>query len=74
MKLMLGNCLDKLKELDDNSVDSIVTDPPYGISFMGKKWDYDVPAVNIWEECFRVLKPGGHLLALLALAHNIEWL
>ena len=63
MKLMLGNCLDKLKELEDNSVDSVVTDPPYGLSFMGKKWDYDVPAVNIWEECFRVLKPGGHLLA-----------
>ena len=36
MKLLLGDCLDKLKELDDNSVDSIVTDPPYGLSFMGK--------------------------------------
>jgi site-specific DNA-methyltransferase (adenine-specific) len=78
MKLMLGNCLDRLKELDDNSVDSIVTDPPYGLSFMGKKWDYDVPAVNIWEECFRVLKPGGHLLAFAGtrtqhrMAVNIE--
>jgi len=63
MKLLLGDCLDKLKELDDNSVDSIVTDPPYGLSFMGKKWDYDVPSKEIWEECMRVLKPGGHLLA-----------
>ena len=63
MKLLLGDCLDKLKELDDNSVDSIVTDPPYGLSFMGKKWDYDVPSQQIWEECMRVLKPGGHLLA-----------
>jgi DNA modification methylase len=63
MKLLLGNCLDKLKELKDNSVDSIVTDPPYGLSFMGKKWDYDVPSQEIWEECLRVLKPGGHLLA-----------
>ena len=63
MKLILGDCLDKLKELDDNSVDSIVTDPPYGLSFMGKKWDYDVPSVEIWEECMRVLKPGGHLLS-----------
>ena len=78
MKLMLGNCLDKLKELEDNSVDSVVTDPPYGLSFMGKKWDYDVPAVNIWEECFRVLKPGGHLLAFAGtrtqhrMAVNIE--
>ena len=63
MKLLLGDCLDKLKELDDNSVDSIVTDPPYGLSFMGKKWDYDVPSQAIWEECMRVLKPGGHLLS-----------
>jgi site-specific DNA-methyltransferase (adenine-specific) len=55
--------LDKLKELEDNSIDSIVTDPPYGLSFMGKKWDYDVPSQEIWEECLRVLKPGGYLLA-----------
>jgi site-specific DNA-methyltransferase (adenine-specific) len=61
--LLLGDCLDKLKELDDNSVDSIVTDPPYGLSFMGKKWDYDVPSQDIWEQCKRVLKPGGYLLA-----------
>jgi DNA modification methylase len=59
----LGDCLDVLKTFDDNSFDSIVTDPPYGLSFMGKKWDYDVPSVEIWVECFRVLKPGGHLLA-----------
>lgn len=52
-----------LKGIPDNSVDSIVTDPPYGLSFMGKKWDYDVPDQAIWEECLRVLKPGGHLLA-----------
>jgi hypothetical protein len=44
-------------------VDSIVTDPPYGLSFMGKRWDYDVPSEEIWRECLRVLKPGGHLLA-----------
>ena len=49
--------------MPDNSVDSIVTDPPYGLSFMGKKWDYDVPSVELWAECLRVLKPGGHLLA-----------
>jgi hypothetical protein len=41
----------------------VVTDPPYGLSFMGKRWDYDVPSVAIWAECLRVLKPGGHLLA-----------
>ena len=47
----------------DASVDAVVTDPPYGLSFMGKRWDYDVPSVEIWAECLRVLKPGGHLLA-----------
>jgi DNA modification methylase len=49
--------------LPDNSVDAIVCDPPYGLRFMGKKWDYDVPGVDIWVECLRVIKPGGHLLA-----------
>ena len=61
--LYLGDCLDVLKTLPTNSVDSVVCDPPYGLSFMGKKWDYDVPSVEIWAECLRVLKPGGHLLA-----------
>ena len=61
--LRLGDCLDVLRTLPDNSVDSVVTDPPYGLSFMGKRWDYDVPAVDVWAECLRVLKPGGHLLA-----------
>lgn len=93
MKLLLGDCLEKLKELDDNSVDSIVTDPPYGLSFMGKNWDkvkatketksqvvkglgagmkMTTLADNIefekwvtdWSmECYRVLKPGGYMLA-----------
>ena len=62
-QIMIGDCLDSLKKMSANSVDSIVTDPPYGLSFMGKKWDYDVPAVDVWVECLRVLKPGGHLLA-----------
>lgn len=63
VRLLLGDSRDVLKTLPDNSVDSIVTDPPYGLSFMGKKWDYDVPGVDVWVECLRVLKPGGHLLA-----------
>lgn len=58
-----GDCLEKLKELKDNSIDAIITDPPYGLKFMGKNWDYDVPAVSMWVEALRVLKPGGHLLA-----------
>jgi len=58
-----GDSLEILKTMADNSVDSVVTDPPYGLSFMGKKWDYDVPSEEIWKECLRVLKPGGYLLA-----------
>ena len=61
--ILEGDCLLKLKDLPNESVDSIVTDPPYGLKFMGKKWDYDVPSVDIWKECFRVLKHGGHLLS-----------
>jgi site-specific DNA-methyltransferase (adenine-specific) len=62
-ELLLGDCLEVLRTMPDASVDAVVTDPPYGLSFMGKKWDYDVPSVEIWAECLRVLKPGGHLLA-----------
>jgi site-specific DNA-methyltransferase (adenine-specific) len=64
-RVFAGDCREVLKGLPDNSVDSIVTDPPYELGFMGKKWDssgiaYDV---RVWAECLRVLKPGGHLLA-----------
>jgi site-specific DNA-methyltransferase (adenine-specific) len=62
INLLHGDCLEQMKTLDDNSVDSIVSDPPYGISFMAKKWDYDVPSVEVWKEAMRVLKPGGHAL------------
>lgn len=58
-----GDCLAVLKSMFTNSVDSIVTDPPYGLAFMNKHWDYDVPSVEVWRECLRVLKPGGHLLS-----------
>lgn len=87
--LHLGDCLESLRAMPDCSVDSIVTDPPYGLTnhgggpggkgsdnaysrakagasrggFMGHKWDSDVPSVDVWFECLRVLKPGGHLLA-----------
>lgn len=62
IRVIAGNCLDVLKTFADNYFDSIVTDPPYGISFMNKKWDYQVPSVQIWQEILRVLKPGGHML------------
>lgn len=87
--IYFGNCLDEIKHLADNSIDAIVTDPPYGLStidakvftttllewvsgnreympsgkgFMGQSWDAFVPPPAIWDECFRVLKPGGHIL------------
>ena len=84
-----GDCLEELKKLEDNSVDAVITDPPYGLSntkpqqvadvlkawvtgdtasvpakrggFMGKDWDSFVPPPAVWEECMRVLKPGGHM-------------
>ena len=64
-RLECGNSKELLKTLESNSIDSIVTDPPYELGFMGKKWDssgiaYDV---ELWAECLRVLKHGGHLLA-----------
>ena len=64
-RLLKGNCLDMLKELPDNSIDSIVTDPPYELGFMGKSWDSTGIAysVELWSECLRVLKHGGHLVA-----------
>ena len=73
-----GNNIDILKQYEDNHFDSIVTDPPYGIEFLGKDWDSNTGAVETWKQCYRVLKPGGHLLAFSAartyhhLATNIE--
>ena len=80
--VLFGDCMEKMKELDDCSIDAIVCDPPYGMSpdgvartwadieegrkiggFMGKAWDAAVPCHNFFTECFRVLKPGGHLIA-----------
>ncbi len=64
-KIYNMDCLEGMKLLDDNSIDNIVTDPPYELGFMGKKWDNTGIAYNVdvWKECLRVLKPGGHLLA-----------
>ena len=64
-KVIQGDCLEVMKTLPENSVDSIVTDPPYELGFMGKSWDNTGIAnnVDLWKECLKVLKPGGHLLA-----------
>lgn len=61
-----GDNRDILKTLPDNSIDSIVTDPPYGIDFLGKSWDANTGALATYQECLRVLKPGGHILAFSA--------
>lgn len=63
--LRLGDCIEQMALMPDNSVDSIVTDPPYELGFMGKKWDSTGIAYNVavWEQALRVLKPGGHLIA-----------
>ena len=73
-----GDSAQILKQYPDNHFDSVVTDPPYGIEFLGKDWDKNTGAIEIWRECLRVLKPGGFLLAFSAartyhhLATNIE--
>ena len=65
-ELYCGDCVEIMKGLPDNSVDCIVTDPPYGIDFMNKKWDASVPDNEWSSECLRILKPGGHLIAFAA--------
>jgi len=75
-----GDCLEILPTIPDNSIDAIVTDPPAGISFMGKAWDGDKGGRKQWsdwmtevmEECLRVLKPGGHAL-VWALPRTSHW-
>jgi len=61
--LHVGDCRDVMRAMEPESIDSIVSDPPYGLSFMGKGWDHGVPGVEFWAEAFRVAKPGAHLLA-----------
>ena len=73
-----GDSAEVLKQFKDNSIDAVITDPPYGIEFLAKEWDRNTGAVEIWSECLRILKPGGYLLAFSAartyhhLATNIE--
>jgi site-specific DNA-methyltransferase (adenine-specific) len=79
-RIVEGDCLEELPKIDDNSIDAIVTDPPAGISFMGKEWDKDKGGRNAWiswmsqvaAECLRVIKPGGHAL-VWALPRTSHW-
>ena len=61
-QIICGDNIEVMKEWPNNCVPTIICDPPYGLSFMGKKWDYQVPSIEEWQECLRVLKPGGTLL------------
>lgn len=61
--LIHGDCLEVLDAIPENSVDAVVTDPPYGLSFMGKSWDHGVPGKEYWDKVLRVAKPGAHMLA-----------
>ncbi len=78
IKIINGDSIKELKNFPDNYFHSVVTDAPYGLSFMGKKWDYDVPSVELWQEVLRVLKEGGYLLSFAGtrtqhrMAVNIE--
>lgn len=58
-----GDNREIMRQMEPDSIDSVVSDPPYGMSFMGKGWDHAVPGLDYWAEVYRVLKPGGHLLA-----------
>ena len=77
-QVIQGNNIDILKGYPDNHFDSIVTDPPYGIDFLGKDWDCNVGTLATYQECLRVLKPGGYMLAFSAartyhhLAYTVE--
>lgn len=64
-RVLVGDCVERMREMPDNSIDAVVTDPPYELGFMGKKWDASGIAYSVamWGEALRVLKPGGHLLA-----------
>jgi site-specific DNA-methyltransferase (adenine-specific) len=64
-EILRGDAIAQLRTIPDNTFDSIVTDPPYELGFMGKAWDASgiANSVELWAEALRVLKPGGHLLA-----------
>lgn len=71
-QIIHGDCLEELKKLEANSVDLVCTDPPYGYSFMGKDWDKAVPAVEVWQECLRVLKPGAFCMVMSAPRSDVQ--
>jgi len=71
--IICGDSKEKLKEIEDNSIDMIATDPPYGIAFMLSKWDKALPDKEIWEECLRVLKPGASAMIMSGARLDCLW-
>lgn len=71
MALINDDCLNVMKKMEAETVDSIVTDPPYGISAFSKDWDKTLPSIEIWKECFRVLKPGAFAFIMCASRSNL---
>jgi len=72
-KIVNGDSADELKKLEDNSVDLLCTDPPYGYSFMGKSWDNTLPPREIFEESLRVLKPGSFAFVMSAPRSDVQY-
>jgi len=72
-KVICGDSEEISKEIPDNSIDLIATDPPYGIAFMGRDWDKAIPSINIWRECFRVLKPGAFAFIMSGPRQDCLW-
>lgn len=62
-RIICGDCLEVMREMPDNSITAIITDPPYGLTFMGVKWDRGIPGVEFWSEMLRIAKPGASLMA-----------
>ena len=67
-----GNSLELLKDIKTDSVDCMVTDPPYGISFMAHDWDKAVPDIKIWKETYRVLKPGAFAFVMSSPRSDVQ--
>ena len=72
-ELVKGDSLKVLKKYEDNSIDLLCTDPPYGYSFMGRDWDKTLPPKEIFEECFRVLKPGSMAFVMSAPRSDVQY-
>ena len=72
-QMFCGDSAEKLKEIKDNSVDMLCSDPPYSYGFMGKKWDQVLPDTEIWRQSYRVLKPGAFITVMAAPRTDVLW-